>query len=303
MRIAIGPSSFAAVDSAPLDRLLGSGFEVVPNPFGRRLDEQEITAHLVDIDGLIAGLEPLNRAVLSTADGLRAIARVGVGTDTVDLFAAEELGIRVSNTPAAPASAVAEATVGAMVSLCRAFPVANAALHDGRWEKIIGRSLSEAIVLIVGYGRIGQEVASLLRAFGATVLACDPNLDHERLDGAVESSFEEGLRQADVITLHAGGSTPILDADAFAEMSPGAVVLNSGRGELIDEPSLIAALDSGIVAGAWLDVFSSEPYVGPLAQYEQVILTPHMATYTRQTRRQMELEAVENLIRDLQRPM
>lgn len=299
MRVAIGPSSFAELDPTPLNMLLDHGFEVIPNDLGRRLDIDEISERLADADGLIAGLEPLNRTVLANAVKLRAIARVGVGMDSVDLIAAEDLGIRVSNTPSAPAAAVAEMTVGAMISLCRSIPEVNAAMHDGRWEKRIGRSLSEATVLIIGFGRIGRLVAKLLLPFGPTVVACDPRLDDDVIEGATKSSLEAGVARADIVTLHADGDSTILDTSAFERMRPGTLVLNSGRGGLIDEEALVEALDLGKVAGAWLDVFANEPYSGPLTDYSQVLLTPHIATYTVSTRRRMEVEAVENLIRDL----
>lgn len=299
LRVAIGSSSFAEVDPAPLDLLKRHGIDVVPNPRGRRMEEDEIPAHIAGCDGLIAGLEPLTRAVLSTAPRLRAIARIGVGLDTVDLVAAKEFGIRVSRTPTAPAEAVAELAVAAMIVLSRSAPAANAALHAGRWERLIGRSLSESVVLIVGFGRIGQRVAQLLEPFGANVIVHDPYVDFGGEDTRLVS-LAEGLGQADVVTLHAAGTAPILDAVAFDHMRPGTVVLNSGRGGLIDEDALVGALDAGIVTGAWLDVFAKEPYVGALSSYPQVILTPHMATHTRETRVRMELEAVENLLGDLE---
>jgi D-3-phosphoglycerate dehydrogenase len=299
MRVAIGSSSFAEVSAAPLDLLKGHGIEVVPNPLGRRMTEDEIPAHIAGCDGLIAGLEPLTRAILSTAPKLRAVARIGVGLDTVDLAAAEEFGIRVSSTPTAPAEAVAEFAVAAMIMLSRSAPVANAALHAGRWERLIGRSLSESVVLIIGYGRIGQRVAQLLEPFRAHVIVHDPYVDYGAEDARFVS-LAEGLGQADIVTLHAAGTAAILDGVAFDHMRPGTVVLNSGRGGLIDEDALVEALDAGIVTGAWLDVFAKEPYVGTLSTYPQVILTPHMATHTRETRLRMELEAVENLMDDLE---
>jgi len=119
MVVAISPSSFSALDSTPLNLLESAGVEIIPNPLGRRLTEEEIISHLEGVDGLIAGLEPLNRRVLSSALQLKSIARVGIGMDNVDLEAAKELGIKVSNTPDGPTRAVAEMTLAAMLSLCR----------------------------------------------------------------------------------------------------------------------------------------------------------------------------------------
>ncbi len=299
-RVAIGPSSFAAEDKTPLGMLESAGIEVVPNPFGRRLTEEEIIEHLSGVDGLIAGLEPLNRRVLSSAPQLKAIARVGIGMDNVDLEAAKELGIKVSNTPDEPAKAVAEMTVAALLALCRGLVPANAGLHKGDWQKSIGLGLAGLRVLLVGYGRIGRRVGKLLRAFGAEILVADPFLDKNSLDaGERYVTLDDGLQEADVISLHASGAELLLGADEFAKMRDGVILLNSARAELVDEAALIKALECGEVRSAWCDVFWQEPYQGPLLTFDQVLLTPHMATYTRQCRPAMEVAAVENLLRDM----
>jgi len=299
-RVAIGPSSFAAEDKTPLGMLESAGIEVVPNPFGRRLTEKEIVKHLSGVDGLIAGLEPLNRRVLSSAPQLKAIARVGIGMDNVDLEAAKKLGIKVSNTPDEPAKAVAEMTVAALLALCRRLVPANAALHQGNWQKSIGLGLAGTKVLLVGYGRIGRRVGELLRALGAEILVADPFLGEHSLNaGERYVSLDAGLREAEVISLHASGTELLLGASEFGKVRDGVILLNSARAELVDETALIKALESGKVSSAWCDVFWQEPYQGALLALDQVLLTPHMGTYTRQCRFSMEVTAVENLLRDL----
>ena len=300
-RVAIGPSSFAQKDKSPEQFLIERGVEIVPNPFGRRLSEEEIVEHLKDIDGLIAGLEPLNRKVLSSAaPRLKAVARVGIGVTNVDFDAARELGIKVSNTPEPPARAVAELTITAMLTLCRRLVSTNTAFHGGSWPKSIGMGLEETPVLLIGYGHIGRRVGKLLRAFGARVLVSDPFIEADTLkDGESLVPLEEGLAEAQIVSLHASGDEVVLDTAAFETMRNGVYLLNGARGELVDEAALVAALRSGKVAGAWFDAFWTEPYGGPLLGFEQVLLTPHMGTYTIQCRRQMEMAAVENLMRDL----
>lgn len=275
--------------------------EWVPNSWKRRLTEGEIIAHLDGVDGLIAGLEPLNRKVLLSArPRLKAIARVGIGMENVDSIAAEELGIKVSNTPDAPAGAVAEMTLTALLALGRNLIPANAALHDGSWQKSIGVGLAGAKVLIVGYGRIGRDVGRLVRAFGAEVLVADPYLDgYEFRDGERRVSLLDGLAEADVISLHASGADVVLGPDEFAMTKDGAVLLNSARAGLVDEDALIRSLESGRLRGAWFDVFWQEPYEGRLREFDQVLLTPHIATYTRQCRLAMETAAIRNVLRDL----
>ena len=297
--IAWSPSSFCAVDDAPLRVLHGVGARVVGNPYGRRLTEAEITAHIKDADGLIAGLEPLQRSVLTAAPKLRAIARVGIGLDNVDLDAAHELGIRISNTPDAPAESVAELTVAAALALVRGLCADNRAVHEGSWEKAVRPGLKGSEVLLVGYGRIGRAVGRALTALGAHVLVTDPALGNESTPGIRPVTLDEGLRRALVVSLHADGRDCIIRSRELALMREGSVLLNSARGELVDEQALVNALRSGRLAGAWFDVFWREPYTGPLTEFDQVLLTPHVGTYTEGCRRDMELRATINLLRDL----
>ena len=298
-RILIGPSSFAAVDAAPLERLRAAGFDIVPNPFGRKLSEQEVGELLVGVTGLIAGLEPLHRAVLERSE-LRVISRCGAGMSNVDLEAAADLGIAVRSTPDAPTTAVAELTLGAMLALLRHIVPMNAALHEGRWARVIGAQLEGRTVAVIGCGRIGRRVGALVSAFGARVVAVDPQ--PAGVDPAMPvASLGEALAIADIVTVHASGEATILGAAELSTLKPGALVLNCGRGGLVDEAALCAALDSGRVSGAWVDTFGDEPYSGPLSAYPQVLLTPHIGSYTDECRRRMEMEAVENLLEALDR--
>ncbi len=299
--VAIGPSSFAEEEDAPLRLLQQAGVEVKPNPYGRRLTEPEIIEHLKGVDGLLAGLEPLNRAVLaSAAPRLKALARVGIGMTNVDLDAARELGVLVSNTPDGPVNAVAEMTLAALLALGRKLILSNNALHEGGWKKLIGTGLSGTPVLLIGYGRIGRRVGELLHAFGAEVLVYDPGLEAGPPPGVRRmATLEDGLRAAEVISLHASGEECLLGAREFACMRDGVLLLNSARGGLVDEESLLTALDMGKVGGVWFDAFWQEPYKGRLIEYPQALLTPHVGTYTRQCRLDMECAAVKNLLRDL----
>lgn len=300
MKVAISTSSFASLDSAPLDLLMTNGVEVIQNPFGRKLTEKEIVSHLQGVDGLLAGLEPLNANVFRSCPQLKAIARVGIGMDNVDLEVAKAAGIKVSNTPEGPTDAVAEMTLTAALILSRSILPANNALHQKRWSKSIGSGLKNTKLLIIGYGRIGRRVAELFRVFSAQIMVCDPLIKLEDLRKDVQLvELHLGLKSADIITLHAGGDDAILTSKEFESMKNGVIILNSSRGNLIDENALINALNSGKVPFAWLDVFIEEPYTGKLTEFEQVLLTPHMSTYSVQCRKDMEMAAVNNLLQDL----
>lgn len=295
MRVLIGPSSFGDLDDAPLRRLEDAGCEVVSNPYKRRYTKEETIALLQDIDGLIAGLEPLDRDVLaSVAQRLKVVSRCGSGMSNVDEPAAKELGIKVYNTPNGPTEAVAEMTIGCLLSVMRQVHIMNASLHKGDWNKQIGYQLQGKTVAIVGCGRIGRRVAELLQPFGVTLLLVDPNVTDVATVG-----FEVALAVADVLLFHLAGDVCLLDTAAFSCMKEGVIVCNAARGTIIDEAALIAALKSGRVAGAWLDALPSEPYRGPLQDFDQVILTPHVASYTREGRLNMEMECVENVLRGL----
>jgi len=288
------------MDQTPLELLKSKGVDVVPNPYGRKLSEDEIISHLQDIDGLIAGLEPLNGTVFQNCSQLRAIARVGIGMDNVDLDAAKASGIKVSNTPEGPTEAVAEITMAAALTLSRSILPANKALHQKQWSKSFGRGLKNSKVLIIGYGRIGRRVAELFRVFGAQIMVCDPLIKPKDLRNDLRLiELQQGIESADIITLHAAGNDPILKSAEFKAMKKGVIILNSSRGSTIDEKALIGALDIGKVASAWLDVFPEEPYTGELTEYDQVLLTPHMSTYSVQCRKDMEMAAVNNLLWDL----
>ena len=297
-RILIGPSSFGKPDAAPLALLVSNGLTVVPNPFGRKLTKAELLQLLPGITGLIAGLEVLDREVLAQSE-LKVISRCGTGMSNVDVEAAKQLGVRVYSTPSGPTRAVAELTIGCLLALLRQAPLMDRAMRDGRWDKRVGRQLHGMQVLIVGYGRIGRLVGELLRPFGVELMVHDPLYPGSGAGRPPGLELAAALPQADVITLHANGEGCLLGPAEFGRMKDGVFLLNAARGGLIDEPALCQALDTGKVAGAWLDTFANEPYTGRLLAYEQVLLTPHVASYTEEGRRQMELEAVNNLLEGL----
>lgn len=297
MKILIGPSSFGGVDQAPLEKLKRAGLAIVTNPFGRKLSEAELNALLPGITGIIAGLEPLTRDVLKQSQ-LTVISRCGSGMSNVNVLAAEKLGIKVYSTPFGPTNAVAELVIGCLLSLLREIPQINTSMHERKWDKRIGVELRSKRVAVIGYGRIGQRVGELLSAFGAKVIAVDPEYDGSCAN-IKKMELHEALSIADIITIHSSGKELLIGEKEFKAIKQGAFILNAARGELVDESALIDALDSGKVVGAWLDTYSEEPYSGPLCDYSQVILTPHIGSYTAECRVAMETEAVENLLKGL----
>lgn len=294
MKVVVGASSFG--DAAPevLDLLHEKGIDVIRNPYGRKMTQEEIIKHLQGAVGLLAGLEPLNEEVFVACPDLKAIARIGIGMDNVDKEAAYRHGIKVSNTPEGPTDAVAEMTLTALLAICHNLIPANADTHKGVWKKRIGKSIQGLKVLVIGYGFIGRRTAKLLESLGAEILIYDKYLPEMSTH-----TLKQGVQEADVISLHASGKDEIISADLLAQMKEGVIILNSARGALINEAALYQALKSGKAAAFWGDALWEEPYQGILLECENALLTPHICTYTTACRASMEKQAVENLLEDL----
>lgn len=294
MKIVVGASSFGGGDSEAQRILERHNVDLVLNPYGRKLTKEETIAHLQDADGLLAGLEPLDEDVFQKCPHLKAIARIGIGMDNVDREAAEKHGIKVSNTPDGPTQAVAEMTLTALLTICHSLILADRDIHRGIWKKRMGYSIREMKILVIGYGRIGRAVSGLLNTMGAEVMIYDKFQPEDSTCG-----WEEGLKEADVITLHASGTDEIISDETFHHMKGGVILLNSARGGLVNEQALFEALKSGKVSAFWGDALWQEPYNGIVSNCDNAILTPHICTYTRSCRESMERQAVENLLRDL----
>lgn len=296
-KILIGPSSFGEIDKTPIKLLEDAGFEVVRNPFGRKLTKAETISLLADdIVGIVAGLEQLDESVFEKSR-LKVISRCGSGMSNVDLHAAKERGIAVFNTPEGPTLAVAELTIGALLCVLRSVVPMDRSMRQGKWDKRMGRQLRDLVIAIVGYGRIGQEVGRLLQALGAKVIAVDPNAEPK--DGVPVMPLNQALGLADVVTLHLSGEAQVLGPTEIALMKTGAYILNAARGGVIDEIALFEALESGRLAGAWIDTFAEEPYRGPLIELDNVLLTPHISSYAKEGRVKMEVDASRHLLMGL----
>lgn len=294
MKVVVGASSFAENDDKAIKLLQQKSIDVLLNAYGRKMSEEEIIACLQGADGLLAGLEPLNDNVFTYASELKAIARIGIGMDNVDLKAAKNRGIKVSNTPEGPTEAVAEMTVAACLSVIHQIIPANQDMHNGIWRKRMGISIAGSRVFIIGYGRIGKKTAELFKVLGAEVVVYD-----KFQQNSSSVSLEEGLKTSDIVSLHVSGNEEILRKNELMNMKEGAVILNSARGGLVNEEALYDWLKSGRAGGYWGDAHWQEPYYGKIAECGNAVLTPHISTYTKRCRERMEMQAVENLLRDL----
>ena len=242
---------------------------------------------LPGVDGYIAGLDEIDRGALDSADRLKVIARYGVGVEAVDMAAAAEKGIVVTNTPGANSASVAELALALILALARQLPEANQAVHQGKFPRLNGVSLEGKTVGILGLGAIGKQLARRLRGFDCQILAYDPYPDRTfAVQNIVEfKSIDEILAQADFISLHLPllpETRCLVNANFLSKMKKGAFLVNTSRGEVVDEPALAAALQSGQLRGAALDAFTLEPPdpSDPLLALPQLIATPHLGAQT-----------------------
>jgi D-3-phosphoglycerate dehydrogenase / 2-oxoglutarate reductase len=240
--------------------------------------EAPLEERIADYDAIIvrSGTQ-LTAELIERAERLKVIGRAGVGVDNVDVDAATRRGIVVANAPESTVVSAAEHAIGLLVALARHIPQAHAALKQGRWERSAhgGVELEGKTLGVLGFGRIGQQVARRAIGLGMRVVAFDPFVGKERF----RELGAERLETAEEV-LRAAETTAILDARALGLMPDGARVVNAARGELVDEQALVEALRSGKLAGAALDVFSTEPYTGPLLELDNVVVTPHLAAST-----------------------
>lgn len=299
--ILIAPTTFSVFDPTPKQLLEQNKYSIIENKEGRKLSEKEVIALAANCVGVIAGTEKYSPHVLESLPNLKVISRVGVGIDNIDLKVAEEMGIKVFNTPGGPTLPVAELTVGLILNLLRKVQQMDRALRRGSWKKLMGNLLLNKKVGIIGFGSIGQKTGELLNAFGAELSYCD--LETKTCSySCVKKNLEEIIDWADIITIHVSSSDrdgPIIGEKELKAMKKDAWLVNASRGGVVDEGALYNALQEGHIAGAAVDVFDKEPYDGALKELDNVILTPHIGSYAKEARIEMEIQSVENLLKGL----
>jgi phosphoglycerate dehydrogenase-like enzyme len=286
--VLVTPTSYGKEDPALITQLEDAVGRVTYNSTGKPLSSVQLREVLPGVDGYIAGLDTIDRPALEAADGLQVVTRYGAGVDRVDLEAAKEKGVVVTNTPGANTVSVAELTVGLMLALARMIPGADASTKSGLWPRMHGVALEGKVIGLLGFGAIGKQVARRLRAFDCSLVAYDPVADTQfarehRVQ--ITPSIDELIQQADFLSLHLPAMPAthgMVDAAFLGKMKLGAYLINTARGELIDETALLKALLTGRLKGAALDAFAAEPpdASNPLLALPQVIATPHIGAHT-----------------------
>lgn len=255
------------------------------------ISAEELLEVIGEYDAVIVrGRTKITEDVLAAADNLKVVGRMGVGVDNIDLKAAGARDITVVNAPVATTVSVAELTLGLMLSLIRGIPKADAGMKAGEWLKkeLVGTELYQKTLGVIGFGNIGEAVAKRALAFDMKVIACDPVRPAGEIKsaGAEAVSFETLLKQSDIITMHiphVKSTHYLLNEAAFSLMKDGVRIICAARGGVIEQSALLAAIESGKVAGAALDVFESEPPgADPLPMHEKVVATPHIGAQTKE---------------------
>lgn len=302
MKVIITTVPFGEVDPRAIDILENQGLAYTINPLGRKLRPEEVAGVIGDADIVIAGTESITDAVMAACPNLKAICRVGIGLDSVDLLAARKRNILVSYTPDGPSPAVAELTIGLMIDLLREVTKADRDIRAGTWYRKAGRRLSECTVGVIGCGRAGGRVIKHLAGGfpGVKILANDIR-DIAELDPLVRWVDKKTIyEECDVISLHVPLTPETMNMITLREMKTfkkGAILLNTARGGVANEADLAQALLSGALGAAAIDAFEEEPYEGELRNLDNTLLTCHLGSMTQDCRARMEIEATEEAVR------
>lgn len=309
-KILITPKSFRNYKEKAYPLLEEKGYDIVENTLGRTMTEAEIiNIAKQGVVGIIIGVDPLPAAVLENCKDLRAISKYGVGMDNIDLVKAKELGISVMNAQGTNSISVAELAIGLMFTMSRSLSRVTSGVKSGSWDRFIGCELTGKKLGLAGFGQIGREVAKRARGLEMSVTVYDPYFKDDAFlnsRGITRSgSLEELFSASDFISLHApvtNETKHMINSGTLALMKPNCFIINTSRGELVDEEALYKALIKGKIAGAAQDVFSAEPPARDekLLKLENFILTSHIGAYTHEAIEKMAMVSTMNLLEMLQ---
>lgn len=303
MKILVTPTSLQpGKNSAALKSLQDFSHDLVFNPTGKPLTEDELIPLLKDCDGYIAGLDFITEKAIDACPHLKVISRYGTGYDRVDIMAAKKKGVIVTNTPGVNAEAVGELTFGLILSAARNIPHLDRSTREGGWIRSTGMELKGKTLGIMGLGAIGKVVARCAQGFDMEVIAYDPyiNLEYCQKHRIKSTTIDEVLSCSNVLSLHLplnDETYHLINRESISRMPEGAIIINASRGGIIDEEAAYEALTSGHLGGLGLDAFEQEPPKdSPLFQLPNVIATPHTGAHTREATDHMAALAISNLI-------
>jgi len=309
-KILITPRSFEVYKGLAYPLIKEKGYEIIENTFRRTLTEDEIISLAgSNVVGIIVGIDPLPARVLERCKDLRAISKYGMGLDNIDLDKAKELNIKVDRAVGTNNISVAELAIGLIFSMARSIPYVSTKVKEGSWDRVMGSEVFNKKLGLIGCGLIGQEVCKRALGLGMKVLVYDPYIKSDAIfnneDVERYYSIDELCKEADFISLHAAltdETKGIINRHRLELMKPTAILINTSRGELVDEDALYHALVSQKIRGAAQDVFSTEPPEKDekLLKLDNFILTSHIGAYTKEAVEKMVLVSTKNLLRMLE---
>ncbi|SIT73116.1 phosphoglycerate dehydrogenase [Edaphobacillus lindanitolerans] len=305
-KVLITPKSFHKYKEEPLRMLEAEGYEVILNTSGKTYSEEELIemAHS-GVKGIIVGVDPLSADVLDACTDLKAVSKYGVGMDNIDLERAKARGIHVKNAVGTNSISVAELAIGLMFDSARLLSAHIERVKASNWDRVMGIELTGKHLAVIGGGQIGKEVAMRAKGLQMQVTLYDPFFkDTQFLDEygiARSEDFLSLVADADFITLHLPATKEtrhMMNAEVFAKMKPTAILINTARGELVDEPALYEALVNGEIGAAAQDVYSKEPPEedDPLVALPNFLLTPHLGAFTGEAVERMAVTSTRNLL-------
>lgn len=293
-KVLVTARSFGRFSQKPFQIIEEAGYGFIDNPWpGCKLTEEQLLKLIDGADALICGEDPVSEKVIKAAPKLKVIAKFGVGVDKIDLNAAAARGIAVCNTPGANNESVADMAFSLMLGVARNLPSVDRLVREGNWQPVVGCELYKKTLGIVGLGKIGKGVACRAKGFTMKVLAYDEYPDKEFMDkNSIEAvSLEDLLQRSDFVSLHVPSlpqTKGLIGAKQLSMMKCSAYLINTARGDIVDENALFNTLQTGQIAGAGLDVFAKEPPLDcPLLKLPNVVLAPHIAAHT--------VEAIDNM--------
>ena len=309
-KILITPKSFGTYKSKAYPLIEARGYQIIENTLGRTLTESEIINYACrEVVGIIVGVDPLTASVLEQCPDLLAISKYGVGMDNIDLLKTKELGIKVRNAVGTNSISVAELTIGLIFTVTRKINIANDIVKSGNWNRVMGSELTNKNLGLVGGGQIGKEVAIRAKGLQMNVTIYDPFFKDETFLSQYQISrcnnIETIFKESDIISLHVPLSEEtrgLINSQSLKLCKTTAFLINTSRGELVDEEALYAALNNKEIAGAAQDVFSSEPPLKDekLLELDNFILTPHIGAFTQEAVEKMVMVSTRNLLEMLE---
>lgn len=298
LSLLLATSTFNKSKDKKLSQIIKSKFNPIYNPYNRKLTKKELNQLLINnkINYVIAGLENYDHSILKNTN-LKIISRLGSGLSNIDLKVAKSKKIKIFSTPEGPIQSVSELTLGMMITMMRDVITMNNQMHKNIWKRESGNLLFNKNILIIGYGRIGKNLKKLLKPFRTNVTIYDTNKKYHK--NFNYKPLKKALPKADIITIHTNTDKEIIGKSEFKLLKKGVIICNTSRGSVINEREIIAYIKKKVIKKVWLDVFSKEPYSGNMSSYNNIIMTPHIGSYTEEARKKMEIKAIENILNNI----